>query len=425
MGKYEITLEDGKKYMVETEESSPSKKSGGKAKKSENIKDVWLPGEEKTKKKISERPDSVERLREEVMLPYSGNLLQRGVKAGITGMKTLAVPYERLSAAVGGAGVGAQKGEGLKGALKRGIAGATGETQYRSFDPFRNFGIPEYITTPTEIFTEIAVPLKMMSVGAKLLKPITRVTDKGLAVAGTKFMRAADEAISILGEKLSIVYKPINKVAVSANQILDDVVKLPQGVVAHLEDGLGKLSTYLDDFTIEKARHLKRLLGKIRPSAYGKEQKGAQELIDDELINKAYASIKKSMKQGLKDAGKHKEAKLLQDADEAFSRADKATRYLKKTIVDPILGEETRVGRMASKIKSDSDVSGRRALNILKDVSFKTNKDITKAVDLLNKFNRRLFLIKSAKQIGRGAVYGAAAGALGGKIARGGGGGGQ
>jgi len=417
MAQYEIELEDGKKYMVETDESK------NKSKKEKS--DPFLPGEEKTKKKISERTDSVERLREEVMLPYKGNILERTAKAGVTGLKTLAVPYERLSAAVGGAGVGAQKGEGVKGALKRGMAGATGETQYRSFDPMRNYGVPEYITTPTEIFTEIAIPMKMMAAGGRLLKPITRATDKGLTIAGTKFMRGANEALSILGEKLNVVYKPINKVAVNANQILDDVVKLPQGVISHLEDGLGKLSTYLDDFNIEKARHLKRLLGKIKPGAFGKEQKGAQDLIADEQINAAYASIKKAMKQGLKDAGKHKESKLLQEADEAFSRADKATRYLKKTIVDPILGEETKVGRMASKIKSDSDMSGRRALNILKDVSFKTNKDITKAVNLLNKFNKRLFLIKSAKQIGRGATYGAAAGALGGKIARGGGGGGQ
>jgi hypothetical protein len=414
MAKYEIKLEDGSKYMVETEDSKENKKS-------KSLEETLLPGEKKTEEKQKQRRDSVDILREEVMTPSPNVLehpLQALTKQFVTGIKASAIPFERLSATVGGAGVGLQKGEGIKGALSRATEGLTGKTQYRSFDPMRNIGASELVTTPTEMFVEIALPLKIMNTANKMMSPIRKATDKVLMKASDKLLKGADEALNFLGKKLDGVYSTINTVKVNAIGALDDIAKLPNSVIKHLENKFGQLSTYLDDCDIAKARKLKAELGKLKHSSFGKTEKGIEETILDEQVNKAYASIKNAMQKSLKDVGKIKEANTLLKADEAFTKGQRASNFVRKTIVDSTLKEPTKTGSMALKLSKEGDMTSRVALNTLKSASFSANKNIVKAVRELERYNRHILYTRIGGSIGRGITYGGAAGLIGGRIAR-------
>ncbi len=113
-----------------------------------------------------------------------------------------------------------------------------------------------------------------------------------------------------------------------------------------------------------------------------------------------------------------KQAKALLDADEAFTEAAKASRFVKKTVTDPTLRQPTKAGRAASGLDKDTDVSFRSAVNTLRKGSFSVKRNIDKAVELLEQFNRSQKLKKLGEQTGRSILFGGVAGGVGGRILR-------
>lgn len=386
--------------------------------KSTNSIDKFLPGYKKTQEAMARRVDPVDRLKEEVMTPYDflNHPIKSTLKPFVAGIKTLAIPADRAFSALGGLGVGLQRVEGAD-AFKRFKEGLTGEKQYRLFDPMRNIGAPEILTTPVEMFTEIAVPVAAMSRANKLFSGVTNATDAKLLQAGDDLIKGANEATNILGSKLDQAYSKINSVPVKAEGVLDDISKLPKDIIDHLEDEVGKLDEFLNNFNIEKARKLKQVLGELRPGSFGKAEKGAVEMIQDKKTEKAYSAIKKIMQKSLTDQGYTKEANKLLEADSAFTEAIRAAKFVKKTITDPTIMKPTKTSTMALKLAKEGDMTGRVALTTLKSAGLQANLKITKAIEALNKYNRKLLLTKSAGYMARGASYGAAAGLVGGKLA--------
>ena len=59
---------------------------------------------------------------------------------------------------------------------------------------------------------------------------------------------------------------------------------------------------FLDSLDIKKARELKRVLGELRPTAFGKAERGAIDLVTDKQINRTYSTIKQSMQNYLNKA---------------------------------------------------------------------------------------------------------------------------
>ena len=381
--------------------------------------DPLIPKEAEVNKLISERTDPVETLRQEVTTPFDfkKHPFKSAVKPFVTTSKIAAIPFARASSAIGGLGLGLQKTKGFGESFKMAKEGLLGQKQFKAFDPARAIGVPGAVATVGELALEIGVSLKAMSAAGKILRgPIQRMNDKKLLEAGGKLVKSSDDAVKVVGNRLTKVYQPINGVKVDPTSILDDVVELPQPIIKHLERSVGKLDDYMQDFTIEKARELKRVLGELRPSAFGKIEKGAVELVTDKQINKAYGAIKQSMQKALKDNGLAKEAVKLLDADDAFSATKNASRLIKKTITDPTLRAPTKIGRAASGLEREADITFRQALNTLKKSGFSVTRDLNSAVSALESFNRLQKIQKFGGALGRSAIFGGIAGGTAGRI---------
>lgn len=387
-----------------------------------NKSDVALPKEQEVLKKQSQRVDSVERLRQEAMVPYDfkNKPLQSALKIPITAMKTIAVPFQRAESAVSGLGLGLQKGS-LKEGIKRAKEGLTGEKVQEYGDLIRTTGYGgdanEAIASTVGFTASLVAPLEYLKKVNKSLSSIQNFSDKGLMKAGKDLLKGSDEAVSIVGKHLDDVYAPINKVKVNPNNVLDDIAKMPETVIKHLENEMGSsVDDILSDFDISKARQLKRVLGELKPTSFGKAEKGAIETIQDMQINKAYSVIKRTMQEALESSGLTKEADSLLKADSAFSDTLRSSKFIRKTITDATLRKPTKTGSIALRMAKEGDLSARYALNTLKSASSKANKSITKAIEELDRFNQLRVASWAAKRIGTGAVYGGIGGVAGGKV---------
>lgn len=179
MAIYQVELEDGSVYEVETDDP--------------NSADKILPNKEKVQQDISERKNPIDSLREEVNTPYSGNLLQRAIKAGITGLKTIGTAWTLGEAAIANPAMEMQKGnfnpndlgtEFIKGATGQkvgelgdlirttGVGGEANEPLSKIIGLFGSLGIAD-IATKGKLVSEVN---KTKSVTIKPLKDITTRT---------------------------------------------------------------------------------------------------------------------------------------------------------------------------------------------------------------------------------------------------------
>jgi len=166
----------------------------------------FLPREAEVEKLISQRTDPFEPLREEVALPFSGNILQRGVKAAITTGKLSAAATGRLSAGAGGILRGIQKpGTSLREIGEMGKEGLLGRKQFRVLDFARASGLPSPVASVGEFALEVAVPLKVLGTLGKLFKgPISKMSDQQLLSAGNRLTKASDDAVTAMKKPLTI-----------------------------------------------------------------------------------------------------------------------------------------------------------------------------------------------------------------------------
>lgn len=384
---------------------------------------AFLPRESEVEQMQINRPDSVQRLKEEVMTPYDfkNKPIKSLLKPVVTGMKVVAVPFQRLESGIAGMGLGLQKGSFGEG-LNRAKEGLLGQRQQELGDIIRTTGFGgkanEALASTTGFMASIAAPIEMIRKANKSMSAIQKASDKGLMKASKQLIQGADDAVNAMGKNLDDAYLKANAIKANPNQVLDDVAKLPDTVLKYIEGEIGTtIDDVLSDFTVEKARKLKSALGKIKPTSFGKESRGAVENIQDLQVNRAYASIKKSMQEALKNSGMTKDADALIQADEAFTDAIRASNFIKKTIMDSTLGKPTKTGSMALKLAKEGDMSGRVALNILKSAGREANRNIMRAVNELEKFNRAKFAMGLLRRSGQGIVYGGTGGLLGGKIA--------
>lgn len=383
---------------------------------------AFLPKEAKVEKLISERTGASERFMEEIKTPFKGGFLQRAAKTGVTALKASAVPFQRVESGVAGLGLGLQKGEPLQG-LRQAKAGLLGTRTQELGDIIRTTGFGgkanEAIASGVGFTAAMVAPIKLIKDASKAMRGITKLTDKGLIKAANRLIQGSDDAVKTVGTRLGRVYQPINKVKVNPSKVLDDIADLPQPIIKHIERGVGTtLDDFLQDFTIEKARLLKRTLGEVKPGAFGKAQKGAVELVADKQINRAYSTIKKTMQESLDNVGLKKEATALLKADDAFTDTFNASRFIKKALTDPTIRKPTRVGRVAAKIPQEGELTTRVALNTLKEAGGSARNNINKAVIQLESFNRLQAILGFTGRVGRVAAFSTIAGGIAGKSFR-------
>jgi len=383
----------------------------------------FLPGEEKVKRLISERTDPVETLRKEVETPFDFKKRAGGalLKPIVTTGKLLDVPIARTSAAIGGFGLGLQRQKGFSESFRMGAEGLLGKKQFRAFDPARAAGVPGPIATGLELMSEILVPLKVLNKVNRIFKgPITKLSDKKLIKASEELVSSGAKARNIIGTQVDNAYAPINKTILSpekTNKILNEFVDLPKAVLTDVEKTLGqRLDVFLENFTMEKARKLKRALADFRPGAFQKDLVGAIETAQGRQINRAYGSIKQGMKETLEEGKQVREAGKLLKADEGFEEIDKAQRVVKKAVIDPVFKKATRGGRAAKKLASDEDSTFRVAVDLLRSTGIKQKLRIDNAIDALESFNRFQRVKKIGGLLGRAAITGSVVGGVGARI---------
>ncbi len=387
--------------------------------------DPFLPGESRVQKLISEREDPLTTLEKESRVPFDFSTPKKAgkslLKPFVTVGKLIDVPISRASAAVGGLGLGLQKEKGFGESFKMAREGLLGKKQFRAFDPVTSAGAPSIVASGLELAVEILIPLKILNKVNKIFRgPIQKLNDKKLLDAGNQLIKGADNAVDIVGKRLDKVYAPINKIAINPSrkiEIIEEISDLPIPIIQHLERKIGaNFDEFFDKFTIEKARKLKGWIGELRPTAFGKAERGAVDLVTDKQINSVYGNIKRAMQSSLNEQRLGKEATKLLISDDIFSTTKNASRFLKRTVTDPTLREPTRIGRAASGLERKADLSFRQAVNTLKEASFSVNRNINKAVESLESFNRLEKIQKFGSRVGQSLVVGTVVGGVAGRI---------
>lgn len=301
-------------------------------------------------------------------------------------------------------------------------AGITGKKQGQIGDIGYQAGLPQNVSSGIGLAATIAAPMRLASTLGKL-RGVSKFTDKGIRVAGEKLVQGADDAVAYVGKNLDKAYQAVNDIKVNPDELLDAVTKAPkqlvQTITDELQERLGKSFTSLEDYmqnaTISSLREIKKILGKYRPSIFGKEERGLAENIDAEKINKAYSSVKNLIDKTIKSNGMEKQAKALSAADTAFTKTQRAAEVIRKETVDATLRESTKAGKVAKGLKVEGDITTRTAINRLRRSGKESNKSIQTALDKLEFFNALEAFRQTTGKILRYGLYGGAAGTVGAK----------
>ena len=336
-------------------------------------------------------------------------------------LEVVAAPFNAFESALANPAIAIQKGTMNPIELTRqAILGASLQRQGQYGDVMKNAGFNPLLADTTGLVLS-AAPIKVYGEIAKTFSTISKMSDKGLAKAGTKILDAITEAKTAAGTKVSQEYaKGADSVAVDGMKFINAIAELPAPIIKKAELVFGDLSQYAQSMTVGKLREFKRLVGKLKPNSFGQAEHGIQETLDVKDTNRAYSNLKGLMQDTLSNkavSGLEKKAvEHLMNLDTTYSEIIDASRYIRKTMVDATLNKATKVGSLAKKVVEEGDTSARTAFNTIKKASSKANYLINQSVDELHSYNRW--------QAGKGiirhgfnaAVFGGMAGAIGGKI---------
>jgi len=295
--------------------------------------------------------------------------------------------------------------------------GITGQKRGGFQDVFRGAGMGKTSSMVAGLASELLVPAGAVGQGLKMLGRGSKVTDKGLKVAGKLLVQGSDDAMKVVGNQLENAFQAVNKTPVDGNKFIDAVVKMPDNLISVLEKEFGtKFDDVAQVLTVENLRKVKQTLGKIKAGMFGKEAKGAIETLDVDKVNDAYSAMKNLLKESIRAGHGNKIADNVMKAEEAYSSADKASRFLKKTLNDTTLLRPTKGGIAAEKLASRTDLSFRDAISTLRKSGKQAERKLNTAVDNLNNFNKWMARQKLIEGAGRAFAYGGIAGAVGSKL---------
>jgi len=299
------------------------------------------------------------------------------------------------------------------------MSGITGQRLGEFGDVIRTAGWGEPAAIAVGSTLSYGAPAKILSKVGGVFKGVNKLTDKGILRAGGNLIRGSEDAVKTVGVNVDNAFSTVNHISVDGNRFINEMGKLPKPLINQLETDLGQ---NLDDIgqvlDIGKLRKIKQLIGDYRPTAFGKEERGVVENIDIKNINKAYAGIKNLMQQTLKDNGLGENAKKLMDAEHSFSEVKRASDYIKKTVVDITLLKPTKAGKMADKMGTLEDVSGREALKTIRNSGKVAKQNVDKAISALEAFNRWRMVTQLSQKATNAVLFGGIAGSIGGKMFR-------
>ena len=370
---------------------------------------------QETEARIKERPT----IQESVRKTFKGEGL--GQKA--TGALSVAsAPFSALESAIANPALELQRGNvDPRNLVKQAVLGGTLQRRGEFGDVFKSAGVDPVLADTAGLVLMLS-PIKIYSMVNKTFGNISKMSDKGLLKAGDKLVEATTEARDAIGAKVGQAYaKGADNVPANSSEFIDAVVDLPKPVLRKAELAFGNLEDFADGLTVGKLREFKRFIGKLKPSAFGQDLRGLQENIDVKDLNKVFSKVQKNMETSLraKDVGIPKqEVDNLLNLDKSFSEIMDVTRFIRKTIVDPSLRKATKAGKLAEKVIAEGDATTRVALSTIKKASSKARRLINQAMEKINSFNKFKQRKAVASRVVGAAVFGGAAGAIGGQILR-------
>jgi len=340
------------------------------------------------------------------------------LQKSLAGLNVAAIPQERIEAGIANAVLALQSGN-IGGIVSGFQSGVQGKKLGEIGDVFRRAGAPELVSATVGLVISFISPLALISKGTKALGALSKFTDKGIRKAGNSLAKGADDAVDAIGRNVDEAYKPINNIVVDSEKFIKIVDDLPTTVVKQVEKELG---SNLDDLAIAGAnigdvRRVKQILGKLKPSSFGKETRGVVERIDDINVNASYARTKNLIQETLANKKMASEARNLLKADDAFSETIKSANFIKKQITDPTLLKATKAGRTAQGLLKGGDITTRTALNNLRRGGKTAKQEINKALLSLDRFNGVVTASRIAGKLTNYTILGGVAGSIGGKTA--------
>ena len=212
------------------------------------------------------------------------------------------------------------------------LSGLSGKKKYEFGDIARQVGVPEGVSATLGLGASVvAGGAGLRKILSAIPQKISKSSDKGIKVAGEALIKGSDEALNAMKLNLDNAYAPVANARINPANIISIADDLPPALIAEAEKMMGK---QIQNFnTISDLRELKSIVGKYRPSAFGKASTGVAETLEGEKINRAYKTIKSAMHDELIAAGLGRQSKAILDADTAFVNIKKASDYIRKSVV--------------------------------------------------------------------------------------------
>ena len=299
---------------------------------------------------------------------------------------------------------------------KESIAGFTGRKQGEYGDAFKVAGVPPIAADIAGLGISI-LPFHAVS---KSLKGLSKITDRNLIKGGNNVVRGMKEAEKYTGRKVGETFSKFDDIVVDGKGFLDEVAELPGALIKKVEKVTGaNIENMAQNLTIGKIREFKRILGKYKPTSFARKEMGAAETIQADEIEAVYGFMKRLMKTNLESNVGKKTSNVLMNVEKAFSGVRNAAKEVRSTIMNKNLRKPTKIGELAEKIESRTDLSARDALNTLRGGGRQAKRQITSAIDNLTAFNNWQKKAKLIEGIARAGVLGGVGGYIGSKIIRG------
>lgn len=342
--------------------------------------------------------------------------VQGGFGKTMAALNIVSMPFERFEAGISNVAMALQDGNVMN-VLSEFEKGVRGKKLGEFGDVYRKAGVPEFASSLIGLASSFVPIVSAIGGGMKALVKITglnKFTDKGLRLAGNQLAQGSDEAVEFIGKNLENVYAPINNIAVDGIDLMKALDDAPDVVVRNIEKQLGRnIEEIAEAATIAETRSITQMIGKLKPRAFGKGDRGVVGTIEDASINKTYANLKGLVQDTLSNSGLEKQAKLIVDADDAFAKTINASNFIKKAITESTLKQQTQASKVAKGIKTGGDLSSRSAVNTLLKGGKEAQDSIVDAIGLLNRYNRAVTATEFGGKILNYSILGGVAGSIG------------
>lgn len=343
------------------------------------------------------------------------------VSPALKGLRVASAPQERTEAAIANAMMAVQDGR-FDEIVDEFKAGASGKKLGEIGDVFRRSKVPvvdsEPFASTAGFLISMVSPLTLIGRADKAMRGLITATDKKIISASNDLIRGSNEAVEVIGRNVDKAYARVNDVQADGMKFLNALNDAPELLVKSVEKEIGEsILDIASAPTIENIRKVKKAIGELNPTAFGKVAKGLHETVEAKNINKTYGNIKNLIRDTLTEKGLSKESEYLDKADEAFRETINASRYIKKVVTDKTTLKATKGGAAAKGLINQGDTTFRVALEDVKKAGGLAKKNINKAVDALEKYNRHLATQSILRTTAKAAIFGGAVGAIGGRAA--------